>query len=175
MNGPAFKLLTYSGVQWDPLTPRPEQIRIVDVARSLSLQCRFGGHLSAFYSVAQHCVLVSRLVVPGFELDGLMHEVAEALSGFGDVVGTVKRVPHIAAIVKPLERAIDDAAAIRFGLRDGFASCPEVKAADHLAYAIEDYNLRGIGPVQPRLYPLSWREAESLFLARFVELDGVAS
>jgi hypothetical protein len=172
----AFRLRTApSNVEWDPMNPRAELIHVEYIARSLALQCRFGGHLGAFYSVAQHCVLVSHLVEPAFAFAGLMHEVAKALSGFGDIVGTVKRVPHVAAVVKPIERAIDDAASVRFGLPIGFASCPEVKRGDHLAYAIEDFNLRGIGAPQPDLLPLPWQAAEALLLARFAELGGVPS
>lgn len=169
-----FRMLTASGVEWDPLDPRPGLIEIRDVARSLALQCRFGGHLDTFYSVAQHCVLVSQIVEPTFALAGLLHEVAEALSGFGDVVGTVKRVPHIAAVVKPIEKAIDDAAAIRFGLPRGFASCPEVKRGDLAAYAIENWCLRGRGvEVAGILLPLSWQTAERAFLQRFEDLGGL--
>ena len=50
---------TYTGVKFYPLNPCMDDIDIIDIAHSLSLQCRFTGHLSEFYSVAQHSVMVA--------------------------------------------------------------------------------------------------------------------
>ncbi|MHA1573246.1 MAG: hypothetical protein ACTSX8_04570 [Alphaproteobacteria bacterium] len=44
---------TYTGVTWDLLNPRVEDVNIEDIAHSLSLQCRFTGHSRVHYSVAQ--------------------------------------------------------------------------------------------------------------------------
>lgn len=49
---------TYTGSLFYPLDPRDDEIDIRDIAHSLSLQCRFNGHCSEFYSVAQHSLLV---------------------------------------------------------------------------------------------------------------------
>ncbi|KKL59118.1 hypothetical protein LCGC14_2218530 [marine sediment metagenome] len=51
---------TYSGLQFWPLNPKPEDVRLEDIAHALSLSCRFNGHCRKFYSVAQHSVLVAR-------------------------------------------------------------------------------------------------------------------
>jgi hypothetical protein len=181
-------IITYpTRTTWSPLSPDPALIRIEDVARSLALQVRFGGHIKAFYSIAQHSVLVSRLVPAKRALCGLLHEIAEALSGFGDVL-TIKSTRRIAEVVKPIEHAIEDAAAARFGLPIGFASLLDVKAADRLALAIEDRDLRDLparhedgsgrflvrppsdefGPIEP----WEWQKAEEQFLQRFHELGG---
>jgi len=53
---------TFSGLQFWPLDPRPDEINIEDIAHALSLQCRFGGHCNRFYSVADHSIHVSMLV-----------------------------------------------------------------------------------------------------------------
>lgn len=50
---------TYTGRRFYPLDPRPDEIDPEDIAHALSLLCRYGGHVDRFYSVAEHCVLMS--------------------------------------------------------------------------------------------------------------------
>lgn len=60
--------------------PTPEMICIEDIAHALSHQCRFGGHLPCFYSVAQHSVLAYSMAVKmgAYQLQALMHDASEA-------------------------------------------------------------------------------------------------
>lgn len=86
-------LETYTGLRFDLPIPRPEQIDIRDIAHALSLLCRFNGHCSRFYSVAEHCVLVADTLYPAsrvplvsympgrISLLGLLHDAAEAYTG----------------------------------------------------------------------------------------------
>ena len=55
---------TFSGLRFWPLDPDPAKILIEDIAHALAHQCRFGGHASKFYSVAEHSVHVSHLCLP---------------------------------------------------------------------------------------------------------------
>ena len=41
-------IITYTGIQMNPLRPEPEQIEIRDIAHALSLICRGGGHVKHF-------------------------------------------------------------------------------------------------------------------------------
>lgn len=48
------RIQTWSGVAFEPLNPRVEDVRVEDIAHSLSLICRFNGHCARHYSVAEH-------------------------------------------------------------------------------------------------------------------------
>lgn len=54
---------TFSGQVIDPENLKPENIKAVDIARSLSLQCRYAGQICRFYSVAEHSLLVKKLAL----------------------------------------------------------------------------------------------------------------
>ena len=69
---------TNSGIYFNVFEPTLEMICIEDIAHSLSNQCRFGGHLPEFYSVAQHCVMCCSLVSPQYKLQALLHDASEA-------------------------------------------------------------------------------------------------
>lgn len=59
--------------------PTPEMICIEDIAHALSYQCRFGGHLPKFYSVAQHSLNCSYLIEDkALKLEALLHDASEA-------------------------------------------------------------------------------------------------
>lgn len=87
---------TFTGNKFYPLDPRPEDIRIQDIAHALAMICRYNGHSAQFYSVAEHSVLVSKGVKrlqeisdPEEQFLGLMHDAAEAY--ICDIIRPVKR------------------------------------------------------------------------------------
>ena len=53
-------ITTYTGIHFYPTEPDPEGICIEDIAHALSLLCRGNGHVSTFWSVAQHCIICAR-------------------------------------------------------------------------------------------------------------------
>lgn len=100
----AFHIKTASGRFINPAAPLAEQIVFGDIARALSQLCRYTGHTSRFYSVAEHSVAVSLAVRAALEakkaspalvaygaLRGLLHDAPEAY--IGDVSSPMKRNP----------------------------------------------------------------------------------
>ena len=85
---------TFSGLRFWPLDPNPEKILIADIAHALAHQCRFGGHASKFYSVAEHSVHVSKLCLPEHALWGLLHDASEAY--LVDLPRPLKLLPEFA-------------------------------------------------------------------------------
>ena len=79
-----------SGNRFYPMDPQADEVEPTDIAHALSMLCRWGGHCKFFMSVAQHCVLVSRL---GRTLEekrwGLLHDASEAY--VGDMITPIKR------------------------------------------------------------------------------------
>jgi 5'-deoxynucleotidase YfbR-like HD superfamily hydrolase len=69
---------TVSGQYVNVFEPNPATIVIEDIAHSLSMQCRFGGHLPQFYSVAQHSVYCAYESVKSDPLAALLHDASEA-------------------------------------------------------------------------------------------------
>lgn len=111
-------ILTYSKVKFFPLEPVKEDIKIGDIAHSLSLMTRANGHCRHFYSVAQHSVhcyqeAKSRGYSERVQLGCLLHDASE--SYISDLTRPVKRnMPQYFAIEEKLQCIIYD----RFGLGD---------------------------------------------------------
>lgn len=164
----------HSGKKFYPMAPTEEDITIRDIAHSLSHMCRFTGHCKSFYSVAQHCVLVSYLVDSDFALCGLLHDASEAY--LVDVPKPLKRLPVFAGY-RELEGKLQTMIFEKFGWCGG--EVPEVKKVDTQMLATEARDL--MSPLHPEwiqpcaplpitITPLGPNEAKMLFLDRFKEL-----
>lgn len=161
------------------LAPRPGDVCIADIAYSLSRQCRFGGHLKPdveFYSVAQHCVLVSRHCKPEHALIGLLHDAAEAY--VHDIVRPVKRC--LGQVYAEIEARWALAIGLHFGLQNRLVYLPDdVCFADRAALATERRDLimhmnrewNGVEePFAETITPLRPIVAYRMFMNRFEEL-----
>lgn len=168
---------TYSGLQFYPLDPRPQDVRSVDIAHSLSLICRYGGHVDRFYSVAEHCVLMSRAVAPEHALWALLHDATEA---------------YVGDMVRPLKHHMPDYceaeagvwAAIATSYRVGHHMPPEVKEADNRILLDERaalmrntrhawvQDIEGVQPLGVEIHGWLPGRAEGEYLARLDELVG---
>ena len=137
--GPHIK--TASGRRWFLLNPDPNDVAIEDIAHALSNICRFNGHSSRFYSVAQHSVLVQWEVKAkggGYieQMWALLHDASEAY--LGDVTGPLKRTPLMAAY-RDLES--ETMAAICYAFHIPWHEPPIVKEADQALLAAEQAQL----------------------------------
>jgi len=180
-----------SGRRLDLLDPSPMDVEIEDIAHGLARVARWNGQTKGAhaFSVAQHCVLVERIVADlksGLTQDArlmaLLHDAPEYV--IGDLISPFKVA--IGIDYKNLEKKLQSAIHLRFGLP---AVLSEVltklfKKADLIAAYFEATQLAGFeepvarklfvvpptGVRTPKLVPLPTGEAQALFLERFREL-----
>jgi uncharacterized protein len=165
---------TYTGRRFNSTNPVPEAININDIAHALSMQCRFSGHVKSFYSVAQHCVLVSYICDRDDALAGLLHDASEAY--LVDIPRPIKKSGKFDNYLE-FEVRMEKAIAERFGVPD---KMPEsVRIADDLLLATEARDL--MSPLHPSwvqvaealpfsIKPMSQAEAKRAYLSRFYQL-----
>ena len=169
-------IILRSGNYFDYLEPTPTMIHVDDVAWGLAHTCRFGGQIPMFYSVAQHCVLVSQACPSEDRFAGLLHDAAEAY--VGDVVGPLKQ---LCPDFKAIERRVEAVVALRFGLTLPWPC--SVKHADlrllrteqrDLTTGPEDQwnGLHAYTPLAERIVPLPPLQAAELWLQEFYRLGG---
>jgi len=159
------RMLTYTGLEVDIQNPALESICIEDIAHSLSQQCRFTGHTSEFYSVAEHCVLLSeRSSYPKW---ALMHDAAEAY--ISDIATPVKHLPKVHNVIRPLENKILAVIAEKFDLP--WPMPEEVHQLDKLLGDSEFYSLMHKDNASD-FHPPLWtpREARTMFLIEYERL-----
>lgn len=163
---------TYTGIQFWPIDPRPEEIHLEDIAVALSRACRYAGHCERFYSVAEHSVLVSQVVPPEDALAGLLHDATEAY-----LVDIPRPIKPFLVGYKEIENRLWTVIAERFGLSPDL---PEsVKIADNTVLLAEQKQILKPPPA-PWCVPgepadvviecWSPDEAEMAFVRRFVNL-----
>jgi len=143
----------YSGRRFWPLDPRPQDIDIRDIAHSLARLNRFNGHTTYSYSVAQHSVLVSRLLPSPFKLFGLMHDAGECY--LGDVITPIKML--IRDFYEPVEEKVMLAVAWKYGFESAFVDPVArlaVKQADTVMLATEARDLTTWGVLRRALTEL---------------------
>lgn len=70
-------ILMPSGFVLDLQKPDATGMDIRDIAQCLASQPRWGGAARPWYSVAEHSVMVSRLVTPSLAYSALMHDCEE--------------------------------------------------------------------------------------------------
>jgi 5'-deoxynucleotidase YfbR-like HD superfamily hydrolase len=152
------------------------------IAECLAKLCRFKGHCRGFYSVAQHSLFVSDLVVlEEVKLPALLHDAHEAYDGFGDIARPAKYLNgDVSSFLVAHRRSIDVEIARRFGFDPDLFLSDEIHEADLIALATERRDIMGqcdrewdSMPPPCRLVhiqSLTISEAKQRFLARLMKL-----
>ena len=183
-----------SGRRLDLLDPSPLDIEIEDIAHGLARVARWNGQTGGrhIFSVAQHSVLVERLVgalMPEapqrWRLAALLHDAPEYV--IGDIISPFKTV--LGESYKAVEARILSAVLLRFSLpaAPSPALSKLVKRADRMAAFIEATRLAGFSHAEAERFferpavaladiddlidPIASDEAEQRFLARFRRLE----
>ena len=170
-------ILTASGFTLDLANPDADGLPVEDIARALAYQPRWCGATTRFYSVAEHSVMVSKLVPEPFAYHALWHDSVEAISG--DWPSPLKAHlgrDEIKRKMAPIEAAFER----RFGYR---GELPEVKRADLIAMATELRDLLPkawmdwghLPPADPEIIrPVGPDAAFALFMDRYEALKHLA-
>jgi hypothetical protein len=138
---------TSTGKAYDFVNPDPNLIELEDIAHALGNICRFAGHTRVFYSVAEHSVLVSKLIEhwggdESDQLAGLLHDAHEAY--IWDAPTPIK--PLLGEVFCELASMSDAAVARAFGLEPGAFDHELVKSADKALLFEEGRTLMKVGP-----------------------------
>lgn len=139
-------MLTVSGRQVNLLYPTPAMIDLGDIAHALSRIQRFAGHTTVPYSVAEHSMLVARIVAmthPHYQLHALLHDATEAY--IGDASRPLKNAMRMQGLRLRMmsdfdltENALAAAIETKWDLNaDGMEWRDIIKEADERAYLIE--------------------------------------
>ena len=172
---------TFTGKKFHFPLPNEDDICIKDIAHGLALTCRYGGQCRQFYSVAEHCVLLSRYKSSRIDRvnirrELLMHDAQEA---------------YLTDIPRPLKKCLPDYKKIEndieliiyriYGLSNyGHAYVKEydnrilVTEARQLGLNVEDWcdYFKRLKPLDIKLQLWRPEVAEQMFLGRFKELFG---
>jgi uncharacterized protein len=181
-----------SGRRLDLLDPSPLDIEIEDIAHGLARVARWNGQTKGdhAFSVAQHCVLVTKLfahanpsATRAEKLAALLHDAPEYV--VGDMISPFKAA--LGVDYKQFENRLLSAIHLRFGLA---AQLPQslvdaIKQADKTSAYLEATQLagfsldegakffgrpRGLNGFSVVLEPISTRNAASDYLQVFSEL-----
>lgn len=182
-----------SGRRLNLIEPSPLDIELGDIALGLARNTRWNGQTSGdhAWSVAQHSVFVVEILrgfrpmpSPALLLAGLLHDASEYVTH--DMITPLKAV--VGDVFREVELRLTRAVHLRFGLPADLSAEDKalIKKADLIAGATEAVQLAGFTADEVRkvlgikakplldvtLTPLPSKQAESLFLEQFRQLDG---
>jgi hypothetical protein len=141
---PKGVIVTGTGMVIDLQLPKLCDITIYDIANSISKIPRFNGRSRHFYSVAQHSVMVGRMVKEyckerdqDYSVEALLHDAHEAY--VHDVATPIK--DELGRAYGRLEDRFRCAVGAKFGLMDGPEIASLIKRFDQEAAELEYQSL----------------------------------
>lgn len=174
---------TFSGRLVDITCILPSDCHIVDIAHSLSMQCRYNGHCRKFYSVAEHSCHVHDIIDESWRdsphhrmmsLAALLHDASESL--LCDIPRPLK---PILTEYTALELQVQEAICERFGVDVDDELYRYIKDADNIALKTEAQYLMatcgekwGMGKIEVGGFKVRcWKpkKARRQFLKRFAK------
>lgn len=165
----------FSHVQAGRLTKALRCVSLEAAARSLAFQCRYNGTCSEFYSVAQHCALLSEQWPVGDPraVWALLHDLHECV--IGDIPKPLRgkllwKVGEDYLPTHALEAMLLDVVRERFGLdpipADVLKADQMIVVDEMLALFPDPPFSRFARRLNVEIYPVSPKDAESQFIAR---------
>lgn len=171
---------TSTGKKFYPLAPSADDVDIRDIARGLSMTCRYAGQTKRFYSVAEHCVFVSMYVPWQYAREALVHDAAEAY--IGDMIRPLKHQPEMVEF-RRAEATIEKCVLEHIGIVSTTTSRAAIKEIDNRilvdeistlsacpSYYLESPLLKTMQPLGVTLRCYNPAEAEKWFLQRYEAL-----
>jgi len=159
------RIMLASGALFDLMDPEGSDFTLQDIAHGLGRVCRFAGQVNRYYSVAEHCVHVARLVPATSSRAALLHDASEAF--IGDVTRPLKALlPDYQRIEARVEAAITARFLSPAEQQCGGIHAPVIKAADQAMCLAE---ARALMPVAPGYWshsppPEVWERARRIRL-----------
>jgi uncharacterized protein len=172
------RIMTASGEFFYFLEPARYTYKVEHLAESASKICRWNGNCKPFYSVLQHCHLVSLHVPQQHALAAMVHDLIEPL--VGDCVSPLKA---LLPTLKQIEIDAEGQMCKQLGI--GFPFDKSIKLADIRSQHTEKRDLFSVGtwdmdfnnvwppeysPFEETIVPVSPKEAFDMFMTRYVEL-----
>lgn len=187
MSAPKMHFLTTASGKAFHIGVAHQPVDLFDIAASLAKICRFAGATSTHYSVAQHAVLVSNIVLslPGatalIALQALHHDDHEMVTG--DIPLPFRRALSDLTgddVIAAMQHEVDVAIYAGLGLpMPTTKAASMIATADKVALVTERRDLlpdtdhdwgQMPQPWRRAVKPLPWSKAEDAFIARHEEL-----
>lgn len=137
-----------SGRMVDPLNLTVEEVDPLDIAYGLAHTFRYGGHLEPAITVAEHSMLVMKIITVMWPATSapllpaaLLHDACEAYTH--DLPSPLRKKVHLRqedgseVSWDDLDRRVNEVVFKRFKLDPGLLDLPEIQAADILACSLE--------------------------------------
>lgn len=145
-----------------------QQVDIAEMARTLQRIPRYNGHSNFEWTVAQHSLLVQRILKDsGYQTDiqlaGLLHDAQEAF--INDVIRPIKC--HLQQYFV-YEAKVENQILHKLGLND-LEEYPEYKEADDLALYAEQVILVGLDNDWVRTYDNKFNDPKVMQYAKFIK------